>query len=241
MLEVYDLEVARQEFELKRTQSIAEMKFLLGGIDIPVDRLSGTLDPDAESVSLPPDTQAVMEGHPSLRAAHLGVEAAEAMLRTAKKERIPDLELFIGYGNAGPDEGNFVEGGIGLPLPIFNRNQGRVAETTSQVALARNSERVAAYELEVALSAARLNHNNAHDQLDKLTDRIAPAAERALTQAQEAYRAGRLMFLELVDAQRTFNDVRFRTMDLRRDLALAEADLMSLLGAGPYADKGESR
>ena len=98
---------------------------------------------------------------------------------------------------------------------------------------------MAVQELEVALSTARLNHATAHDQLDQLTEQIAPAAERALAQAQEAYRAGRLMFLELVDAQRTFNDVRLRTMELRRDLALAEADLMSLLGAGPYADKGE--
>ena len=241
MLEVYDLSVARQDFELNRARSAIEMKVLLGGIEIPADRLVGSLDPDAESISLPPDTEAVMEDHPSLRAARLGVEAAEAMVRTAKKERIPDLELFVGYGNARPDEGNFVEGGISLPLPLFHRNQGRVAETTSQVAMARYRERVAAYELEVALSAARLYHTTAHNQLDQLTDRISPAAERALAQAQEAYRVGRLMFLELVDAQRTFNEVRLRTMKLRRDLALAEADLMSLLGAGPYSDKGATQ
>jgi outer membrane protein TolC len=49
------------------------------------------------------------------------------------------------------------------------------------------------------------------------------------------------MFLELVDAQRTFTDVRLRTLVLRRDLAMAEADLMSLLGAGPYADPGDEK
>ncbi len=75
--------------------------------------------------------------------------------------------------------------------------------------------------------------------MDRLAERIAPAAERALTQAQEAYRSGRLMFLELIDAQRTFNDVLMRTMDLRRDLAQAQADLMCLLGIGPYANIGE--
>jgi cobalt-zinc-cadmium efflux system outer membrane protein len=241
MLEVYELEVARQEFERNRTRSVAEMKVLLGGIDIPVEHLAGSLDPDAESASLPPETEAVMEDHPSLRAARLGVEAAEAMVTTAKKERIPDLEIFVGYGSVRPDVGNIVEGGISLPLPLFHRNQGRVAETTSQVAMARHRERLAAQELEVALTTARLNHDTAHHQLDQLTDQISPAAERALAQAQEAYRAGRLMFLELIDAQRTFNTVRLRTMELRRDLALAEADLMSLLGAGPYADKGEVR
>jgi len=241
MLEVYDLEVARQEFERKRVRSTAEMKVILGGLEVQVDRLVGNLDPDAEAFSLPPDTTAEMGDHPALLAARLGVEVAEAMLVTAKKERIPDLNLFVAYGRVRPVEGTFVEGGISLPLPIFHRNQGRVAETAALVAMARHQERIAAYELEIALSTARLNHHTAHEQLDQLTERIAPAAERALTQAQEAYRSGRLLFLELVDAQRTFNDVLLRTMELRRDLALAEAELMSLLGAGPYADNGEER
>lgn len=241
MLEVYDLEVARQEFERKMVRSAAEMKVLLGGVDVPAERLGGSLDPDAESASLPPDTDVEMGDHPELRAARLGVEAAEAMLVTTKKERIPDLNLFLAYGRFRPIEGNFVEGGISLALPIFNRNQGRVAETTSLVAMARHEERLAAHELEIALSSARLNHRMVHEQIDQLADRITPAAERALGQAREGYRSGRLMFLELVDAQRTYTDVLLRTMDLRRDLARAEADLMSLLGAGPYADIGEER
>ncbi|MEN8006280.1 MAG: TolC family protein [Candidatus Krumholzibacteriota bacterium] len=241
LLEVYDLEVARQELERKRVRSAAEMKVILGGIEVPADRLGGSLDPDAETASLPPDTAAEMEGHPELRAVRLGVDAAEARLATAKKERIPDLNLFVGYGRARPDEDNFVEGGISLPLPIFHRNQGRVAEAASLVAMARHEERLAAHELEVTLSTARLNHRIVHEQMDQLVERITPSAERALSQAQEAYRAGRLMFLELVDAQRTFKDVLLRTMELRRDLAQAEADLMSLLGAGPYTDIGEER
>ncbi len=239
LLEVYDLEVAQQEFERQWVRSTAEMKVLFGGVEVPTDRLNGTLDPDAEAASLPPDTAVQMGDHPTLRAARLGVEAAEAMLTSAKKERIPDLNLFVAYGRARPIDESFVEGGISFALPLFHRNQGRVAETASLVAMARHEERIAAQELEVALSTARWKHRTAHEQLDQLADRISPVAERALTQAQEAYRSGRLMFLELVDAQRTFNDVTLRTMDLRRDLALAEADLMSLLGAGPYADLGE--
>ncbi len=239
MLEVYDLEVARQEFERQRVRSTAEMKVILGGIEVPLDRLIGSLDPGAEASSLPPVTAAEMDDHPTLRVARLGVEAAEAMLVTAKKERIPDLNLFVAYGRVRPVESYFVEGGISLPLPIFHRNQGRVAETAALVAMARHQERIAAFELEVSLATARLNFSTAHRQLDQLAERIAPAAERALTQAQEGYRSGRLMFLELVDAQRTYNDVLLRTMELRRALALAEAELMSLLGTGPYADIGE--
>jgi cobalt-zinc-cadmium efflux system outer membrane protein len=180
-----------------------------------------------------------MGDHPSLKSARLGVEAAEAMLVTAKKERIPDLNLFVSYGRVRPINANFVEGGISFPLPLFHRNQGRVTETASLVTMARYKERTAAQELEATLITARSRYSTAHEQMDQLAGVISPAAERSLAQSREAYRVGRLMFLELVDAQRTFNDVLLRTMELRRDLAFAEADLMNLLGTGPYADSGE--
>ena len=239
MLEVYDLEVARQEFERMRLLSSAEMKVIFGGVGVPADRLIGSLDPGTEAAGLLPDAAAEMGDHPALRAARLGVEAAEALLVTAKKERIPDLNLFVAYGRALPVDVNFVEGGISFSLPVFHRNQGRVAETASLVTMARHGERIAVHELEVALSTSQLKYRTANEQLKKLTELIFPASERALTQARAGYRSGRLMFLELVDAQRTFNDVLLRTMELRRDLVLAEADLMSLLGTGPYADIGE--
>lgn len=241
MLELYDLEVARLELERDRVRSAAEMKVILGGVEVPADKLAGSLDPVEHDIEPAPDAGARLDVHPALRAARLGVAAAEGMLAAAKKERIPDVNLFVAYGRARPDEGGFVEGGISLALPVFHRNQGRIAETASLVAGARHRERTATHELEVAVATARLNHRNAHERLDRLDRQIVPAAERALVQAREAYRAGRLMFLELVDAQRTRQDVVLRTLQLRRDLALAEADLMSLLGAGPYADDGDER
>ncbi len=239
MLEVYDLTAVRQEFERKRVLGVGEMKVVFGGLEVPTSHLVGSLEPDPNDAHLHQESVAPVGDHPALRAAQLGVEAAEAMLVTARRERVPDLNLFVAYGRARPDEGNFVEGGISVPLPLFQRNQGRIVETASLVAKARQEERIAAFELEVALSSARLTHRTTSQQLAQLTEQIRPAAERSLTQAQEAYRVGHLMFLELVDAQRTYNDVLLRTMALRRDLALAAADLMSLLGTGLYADNGE--
>ncbi len=240
LLEVYDLGVARLAFATERERSAATARTLFGGMDVPADRLGGGIDKGA----LPWDwNQADVTGdqarHPALQAARLGIEAAQARLATAQKERIPDLNLFVAYGRARPDDGNFVEGGISFDLPLFDRNQGRVAETTSRLAMAHHAEQIAVHEYDAALIAARSTHRNTQAQLIQLVENITPSAERALDQAQEGYRSGRLMFLELVDAQRTLTDVRLRTLDLRRALVWAEADLMSLLGAGPYADQGD--
>jgi outer membrane protein, heavy metal efflux system len=241
MLEVYDLETARQELESRRVWSAAEAKVLLGGVEVPTDRLRGSLDPGDSTAGPAYGAATGLDAHPTLRAARYGVEAAEAELATARKERVPDLNVFVAYGSARPDEDDFVEGGISLSLPLFDRNQGRIAETATRVARAHHEERLAVNELSASLSSARSNRRSANEQLDRLLGEIVPAAERSLAQTREAYRTGRLAFLDLVDAQRTYKDVRQRILSLRRDLALAEADLMGLLGAGPYADEGEER
>ncbi len=238
LLEVYELELARQNLVREQARSTAMLSALLGGVKVPAERLGGSLDPDAIEAHLPPDVEVELGEHPALQAARFGITAADAAVGTAEKERIPDLTVVLGYGSFEPGLGNYVEAGVALPLPLFNRNQGRVAETRALAARARHEARIVAGELDVTLATAQLRHRQAHDQLETVSERIAPAAERGLAQAQEAYRSGRLMFLELVDAQRIFTDVRLRTLELRRDLAMSEADLMSLLGAGPYADPG---
>jgi len=249
MLEVYELEVVQQQLAQDRVRGSAEFAAFFGEVSVPLDRLAGSLDPaldpdhDAESAAqiLQANADTLVGTHPAYRSARLQVAAAEAALRAAKAERIPDLNLSFAYGNFEPINENYIEAAISLPLPLFDRNQGRVAETESRVAQTEYQARIVENNLLVALAAAQQRHQMMHEQLAVVTDRIVPAAERGLDQAQEAYRVGRLMFLELVDAQRTYTDVRMRTLELRRELALAEADLMSLLGAGPYADPGEAR
>lgn len=241
MLEVYELQVMLQDRAQEEARSLAELDAVLGGPGITADRLEGDLEPDHEIGHLTTAPDSLLAEHPLVRAAGMEVAAARAELRSAEAARIPDLNVFVAYGSFEADEGNFVEGGLSFPLPIFNRNQGRVDETRALVVQAEFEARRVENELAVALSVAKARHHMAHEQLDMIAADIAPAAARGLEQAREAYRVGRMMFLELVDAQRTYTDVRLRTLELRRNLALAEADLMCLLGEGPYVDPGVER
>ena len=235
LLDVYDLQVAQQEHLLDRATGKAELKAVFGGLDVPVDRF----------VSWEEDTPAELKGllqleglteHPAQAAARQGVAAAEASLHQAEAARIPDLDVFLAYGrNRGADE-NFIEAGVSFPLPIFDRNQGLIAANHSEVARTRAQARVVDSELEVRLLVASQRYQNAHDQLEISAHRILPAAERGLSQAQDGYRVGHVPFLELIDAQRTLATVRIRTLELRRDIHIVEAELMSLAGAGPYGE-----
>lgn len=239
LLEVYELEVVQQQLVQERAKGSAELSSLLGGMLVPFDHLVGSLEPNSISTS---DLllSSALDDHPALHAAQWDIDASEAKLREAKAARIPDIGLSLGYGRYRAFDGGFVEAGLTVPLPIFNRNQGRVTETQSLVAQAQDQARIVDNNLKVALQVAHQRYLAARDQLHATMSRIVPAADRGLTQAKEGYRVGHLPFLELIDAQRTLAHVRLRTLELRRDLTVAEAELMSLIGTGPYGAGGEA-
>jgi len=231
LLDVYGLEVQRQEHSLKRLESQAKLMALLGGTDVPMERFSHSDDSFHEAMADLLLMQNVAD-HPDQTAAHLGVDSAKATLHQVKAERIPDLDVFVAYGrNRGADD-NFLEAGISLPLPLFDRSQGLVAAHQAEVALARDQAQLVDNKLQNQLAVARHRYLNARDQLEVVAGEILPAAERGLEQAQEGYRVGRVQFLELMDAQSTLGTVRLRSIELHREMARAEAQLMSLADAG---------
>jgi cobalt-zinc-cadmium efflux system outer membrane protein len=236
LLEVYELEIAERLLARERDRASAELEALLGGTRVPLDRLVGTLDPDSLTRQIIEEDITL---HPAVRAAASRVEAAEAIARESRSERIPDLDLFMSYGRVRPDDDGFLEAGVSVPIPLFNRNQGRVAESQALVAEAQDRMRIIESDFQVALAAASGSYQAIRDELRASDDQMRPAAERALAQAQEGYRVGRLPFLELIDAQRTFSTIRLRNLELRRDLVIAEAELLSLAGIGLYGDTGE--
>jgi len=255
LLEVYYLEVAQQQLESEQIRAAAELAALLGGTLIPGDRLAGSLDEAAlgtrsaaaldhgdDDVDQHVDQHVdqYVDQHPAVLSAEMKVDAAVATLRLAKASRLPDLDLLLAYGKYRPSDEGFFEVAISLPLPIFNRNQGDVAAGHSLVAQAEYQARVVESQLAVAVATARAQYRTTGDQLAMVVDRIAPAAERGLIQAQEGYRVGRLAFLELLDAQRVLSTVRLRRLELKRDLVIARAELTSLVGEDAGAGIGET-
>lgn len=236
LLETYEHEVARQRLAQQRARTEAELVALLGGVWIPMDRLASTLGAEIPAEEA---FERDLAQHPSLGAAASRVEAAQAALRAAKSERVPDLGVFVSYGRARPTDNGFLEAGISVPIPLFNRNQGRVAEGHALVAETQAQMRFVEGDLQVTLAAANARHQAIRSELRTSNDLIQPAAEKGLAQAQEGYRAGRLPFLELIDAQRTYSNIRLRNLELRRDLVIAEAELLSLAGTGLYANTGD--
>jgi len=235
LLEVYELKMIQQRLAQQQAGAEAAFRALFGGLNLPMNRLKGTLDQSHQG-NHNSDTA---EAPPLLNAASSRLDAAQAALDESKAERIPDLGVFASYGRIRPTGDSFIEAGISFSLPLFNRNQGLVAEKNALLAEARAQVRMVEANFNARLAGERARHLAIGSELQTLGKQMLPAAQRGLDQAQEGYRVGKLPFLELIDAQRTLSNIRLRNLELRRDLVIAEVELMSLTGTGPYAHKGE--
>ncbi|MEQ1656177.1 MAG: TolC family protein, partial [Nitrospira sp.] len=80
-----------------------------------------------------------LDARPDVRSKRFIMSQREADLRLAKAYRIPDVTVGAGYsiqGPKGPDNPGQVALSLGVPLPLFNRNQGGIiqAEVAVQTA-----------------------------------------------------------------------------------------------------------
>ena len=221
---------ARAELAAARSgQTIAFARLTaLAGAPRPYDRIAvSLLDASPASASAQPGSTA------AVAAANAEREAAAARLRSARAAAFPDVKLSVGVRRYDQTDRSAFIAGASLPLPIFNRNRGSVAEAQAEL---RGSEaRLRQVELD-----AEADRRVAEAQGDSAGARLAAAqsSERAAAEAyrlaRTGYDAGRLPLLELTSARRALAEARGRTLDAQLDRVRAEAELARLSGRTPF-------
>ena len=178
---------------------IAEAKAALASsIGIPVARLQGLdfswtgLDspPSAESLSPQQIQREAVLNRLDVRRALALYAAAEADLQLEISKQYPDLQ--IGPGYTYEERNNFFVIGLSTTLPLFNRNQGPIAEAEARRKeaaasfLERQAQVIARSEQALALYKAALKELGEVDQsLGKLQDSQLRMMQRAVRVGEE--------------------------------------------------------
>jgi cobalt-zinc-cadmium efflux system outer membrane protein len=230
-----DARTARLEADLRG--AVADLEAILGGIDIPEDRLAAREEPAAER-SLEALRDAVSTLHPRLLAARARSEAARAAAASANVSWVPEPELRVAYGRD-PADAEFVEAGASFELPLFDRGRAEAQAARADVAAAERGERRAEAELDAEAVAAFARWAASRERLRLQRDVVAPAAETSSDLATEGYEAGRLGFLDLLDALRTLAEAQDAGVELSAEHAAATAALEEL--APTSMEEGEGR
>jgi len=161
--------------------------------------------------------------------------AAEMVQRTAavdleEANAVPNLRVGAGarWFEETSDNAFIVE--FSIPLQLFDRNQGAIAEARHRVAKAKAEQRAMQLKLNAALATGYTRLANAHSQVTSLKTKILPGARTAFEAVNEGYRFGKFGYLEVLDSQRTWFNARSQFLDALAEYHKAVADVERLTG-----------
>jgi len=92
------------------------------------------------------------------------------------------------------------------PLPLFNRNQGEIARAGRERQQIEARTRALEAEMRGELDAAWQSYDTARSLLTRIEGEMLDKARRVLASMEYSYRVGEASLIELLDAQRAFND-----------------------------------
>jgi outer membrane protein, heavy metal efflux system len=92
------------------------------------------------------------------------------------------------------------------PIPLFNRNQGEIARAGRERQQVEARTRALEAEMRGELDAAWQSYDTARSLLTRIEGEMLDKARRVLASMEYSYRVGEASLIELLDAQRAFND-----------------------------------
>lgn len=175
-------------------------------LELTTDMDFRRIDPDINKLRV-----AAIDMRPDIRARRFTYSQREADLRLAKAYRIPDVTVGGGYavqGAQGPDNPQQWALNLGVPLPLFNRNQGgiRQAEVAVQTAEADLNKIVNQVENEVEVAYRNLIQSRR--LVEAYIGGVLDDARSTLTIVERAYERGGATILDLLDAARTSRTIQ---------------------------------
>jgi cobalt-zinc-cadmium efflux system outer membrane protein len=176
-----------------------------GQPDLALTRLSGTLE------GTPPALNAAKSESPAVQRADAAVAAAEARLRSARREMVPDVTLRAGEqwnGELVRERPNVPVGAqsfasASIDLPLWNRNQGNIA--TAEAALEQARAEAARTRLALTQAEAPLEqqYRIAAAEVQRYRTELLPRAQHAYELYRDRYEEMAAAYPQVLVSQRT--------------------------------------
>ena len=167
---------------------------------------------------------AAVDANPELSALARDVASRKDALELARMQYIPDINPAAAFTGSVQTLGAMVILPTTIPAIRASIAEAR-AMLRSTEAMARQARADRGANFVAALYALR----NAETQVSLFKETVLPKAEQALASSRQAYSAGQIGFIELIDSQRTLLDVRLMIAQARiaREKQLAELEALA--------------
>jgi cobalt-zinc-cadmium efflux system outer membrane protein len=226
-----EMELARAEVELKRAESLRQQARLgltlaIGDDALAVRSLSGAMDATFEIPALE-SLVANVSARPESARAEADVRARMVRVDAAVAERIPDVKIELLYHRLEASRSDTLDVGVSIPLPLFQRNQGRIREAQAEQAAAEARSRATRQELTTRLRESYLQLTTALANSRTMRTEILGRADAVLKAAEARYAAGDISLGEVLPVRREWAAVQLSYLETLREVMQAWAEVKS--------------
>lgn len=180
-----------------------------------------------------PSAGGSLKGTLAVATATADVATADAQVRLARSQRIPDVTLSAGTRRLSATGDQAALLGISLPLPFFNNGRAAIGVARAERDQADARRRLATLDTGQAIARAQADLANAETTARAANGPALLAAREAARIARIGYGGGKFSQLELLDAERTLAQTRAAAVDALAAYHDAQARLRRLESPAP--------
>lgn len=149
----------------------------------------------------------------TLAAADADLAVADARIRLARANRVPDLNIGPALRRLEATNDTAAVFAISIPIPLFNNGGAAVAQASAERTRAEARRRMTALDVDQAIAEAQAEAANAETTARAAAGPALAAAQEAARIARIGYREGKFSQLDLLDAERALADTRAAAID----------------------------
>lgn len=220
-LELQRLALAQATLSNQQEIAATTLNRLLGREPQTPLQMSGATSAEFDTNIVAEISRQAIARRPDRQLAALGIDRAGAEIKLAKAEKWEDWTVGFDYSRSvgkfdapiGTKTDNFLGVGVSIPLPFWNRNQGRVNE--AQATQQRAEAELAALDLRIATES-----QTAENQMRRLLSILHQYREESIKLAEEniallqkGYADGLVTITAVIQAQQQLTDLRLAYLE----------------------------
>lgn len=191
---------------------------------------------DLESRATVPALERLLEAaaeRSQLKAIQAKEAAARSKLDLELAARIPDITVGLGVGREGPQDfrENITLLSVSVPLPLFKRNSGNVAQAQADLARAQAERQALERGQGANVRALWHRYQSLRSRVQNLRDAVLPALEENQRLSQQSLREGEIGVPQQVLVNRQLLDGRRDLLDAITELRLTRIALDQIAGS----------
>lgn len=169
----------------------------------------------------------------ALAAADADLAYADAGVRLAKSQRLPDITVGPGLRRLEATNDTAAVFSLSIPIPLFNSGRSAIDQASAERSRTEAQRRMTALDVEQAITDARAEADNAATAARNANGPALVAAHEAARIARIGYREGKFGQLDLLDAERTLAETKLAAIDALAAYHNARARLERLTAPAP--------